>query len=393
MHSVIVACENAQEFSDLCDIARKLKRDGRTEVIFFDMAPVYGGKGFLHDAGCFDAVIRAKRVPGRPFGASSPIRKIVVASINAAWLAYHARKRHAGVVLTGVPLLIFRLARMLSFGGFRHVSYIRSIIADSGAATSVSSRVHLATKGIARSGTLRRILSDYVADTFLCVGETTRGFLLARGAPETSVVVVGSVSCDRMIDDMKQAPSPEPGSPVVVFITSAFLWHGNPTGHAAQLELLSELAGLIAEKNATATGDRIRLIVRVHPRDDAAAYDSLATRFGCIEFDRFGPDFFARYPRGSIFLSAVSTLTVELARAGVDSRFVANAATLGQFGAWYEKNEITPAPLAEIAAALSQPERLHAARPSEQYANVIASVRNRVVSETCAEVCCGILRS
>lgn len=328
MSRFFLSCENKQELVDLIEIAQALHDNYGYDVLYFDIAPLLsGGQSDSVEIGLFERQWRAKCIKGRLFKEMSVGLKLLTSFVNAFRLALLYYSNRAHFVLVGTPLLTYRLARILTFGNLRLVSYIRGVIAYSDENTSISSRIFLRFGKLKKFQFLSGLLSDYYASLVICIGNVTARFIASRGVPKRNIKVVGSVYCDKLLggEGIK-------GEKTVVFVSSAFAFHGYEDAQQAQTALIRLIKNYISEQHP-----RLRFVVRPHPREANIYGPDLAK---CLDLERGDP--LIRYPSNALFISPVSTLIMELACAGRQSFIVADEFLHRRFGDWYEAVGVTP---------------------------------------------------
>lgn len=322
----VFSCENDQEFTDLDKIAKKLTAHG-FNAAFFDVSPLLG-RG---DWGAVSYKTYKGVGIGKNFKLLSAPSKMLLALVNALLLVRLYYKAKAGFLLIGTPLLVYRLARIITFGNLKTVSVIRGVIAHSEEGTSLSSKVFMRSGKLGRSRFFRSILSDYYSDLVLCTGEVTRNFLLSRGVPLENIKVVGSIYCDSLLEKKKPLA---PEYPLVVFVSSSFAFHGYFDAQAAQLKLIEDIKGAAHEAG-------LDFIIRKHPRDSIEYYLPNPDLLQCI--DQSGCDPLLGYPSRALFMSTASTLIFEMAYAGRNTCFVADEFFQNRFSPWYKAVGVSPA--------------------------------------------------
>lgn len=336
---VIFSCENAQEYQDLSIAMRALHEKHGADIIYFNLgsATDIDSKGTTN----LEFVISehdAIRVFKDSLKHLPPAKKLAAGLLIAIQLLSLCRKTKTKKVIIGVPLLPYRIARILSFGKIRFISIIRGVIAQSGEKTSLSSRLFLKLRTLGHLPFMKRILSDYYADIVICTGETTKNFLLSRMVPEKSIKTIGSIYCDERIH-LSTNHKYKSNQKVIVFVSSAFAWHGDTSAQNEQLKLIKKIN---QEINNITSIQKIKLIIRTHPREDIAPYQEAFAKDPNIEVDDKAKDPFISYPSDALFVSPVSTLIFELAYLGRPAFLVADEFFLNHMRNWYQAIEATP---------------------------------------------------
>lgn len=329
MNRFIVSCENGQELSDLLEIAKSLE-DYDFEAIYFDASSYLGVDKITSELACFSEVYASFSFFGKRFKSLSPWSKLFIAFLNSLKLIFLYYKYGVKFVLVGTPLLVYRLARILTFGNLKVVSLIRGVLVHSEKDTSLSSKVFMKLGWIGRSSILRAVISDYYSSLVFCTGKVSRDFLVGRGVPPENIRISGSIYCDSLVDDVERNLI---GPKVVVFVSSAFAAHGYADAQAAQTELIRILRN-------EAAGARGGFIIRKHPREDEEIYSCHEDLIGIVDSSGCNP--LTGYPCDSLFISTTSTLIFEMAYAGRRSRIVANDFFMQRFFRWYQGVGVDP---------------------------------------------------
>ncbi|MNJ23667.1 hypothetical protein D3C77_180570 [compost metagenome] len=331
MNNFIVSCENDQELVDLTRLARKLN-ENNFRVCFFDLAPMLGITASTSIDFDFYCSIYKSLGCGRKFKSLSALPKLLIAILNAIKLIYIYYKSGARFVLIGTPLLVYRLARIITFGHLKTVSVIRGVVAHSEEATSLSSKLFIKFGRLARSKLFRSLFSDYYSSLVLCTGGVTRNFLLSRGVPVENIKVTGSIYCDSLAEG---AGGKGGGTEkrLIVFISSAFAFHGYDDAQSAQSALIKKIRNFSDEIG-------VDFVVRKHPRESLSFYVEDAGLSGCLGNRDCDP--LVGYPENTLFISTVSTLIFEMAYVGRSTCFIADDFFTIRFSSWYHAVGVTP---------------------------------------------------
>ena len=329
MSQFILSCENKQELTDLMAIAQALYDTRGHDVLYFDIAPLLSGaKGDSLESTLFKRQWSAKEIDGRIFKEMSAGLKLLASLINAFYLIFLYYTQRAEFVLVGTPLLTYRLARILTFGNLRLVSYIRGVIAYSDENTSVSSRMFIRFGRLMHLRAFASIFSDYYASSVICTGEVTARFVASRGVPVKNIKVVGSVYCDRLSGDEGKL-----GEKTVVFVSSAFAFHGYDDAQREQTALIRSI-----KTHMLTHHPEVRFVVRRHPREEERFYGSDLEE--CLDSEVGDP--LTCYPSNALFLSPISTLIFEVAYAGRQAYIVSDEYFIQRFKSWYESVGLAP---------------------------------------------------
>lgn len=366
----IVSCENSQELDDLRRLSAELEGRGY-KAQYFDIAPMLGSPSLVSQSK-FSTTFSGFGL-SRQFKKLSVLAKLFIATINALLLVSVYYKSRSRFVLIGTPLLVYRVARIITFGHLKTVSLIRGVIAHSEASTSVSSRVFMKFGFLARSRALKSLLSDYDSSLVLCTGAVTRDFLFSRGVSKENIDVVGSVYCDSLDMSKSQKATVEP---VMVFVSSSFAFHGYDDAQSRQTELIAKLKA-VAERNG------IKFIVRKHPRESIEFYNGESGLQGCIDDSISDP--ISSYPENTLFISTASTLIFEMAYAGRNASFVADDFFARRFAAWYSAVGMDPCrDLDRLASLYRQGERCNVGGDLARVLEL--KYKGRVVSQSVTKI-------
>ena len=329
MPRFILSCENKQELVDLIAIAQALRDTQGHDVEYFDITPLLaGGKGEWVDTPLFKRQWCAKAIQGQAFKEMPAGLKLLTSLINASYLVFLYYSRRADFLLVGTPLLTYRLARMLTFGNLRLVTYIRGIIAYSDENTSVSSRIFTRFSKLMRLRAFASIVSDYYSDFVICTGEVTARFIGSRGVPTENIHVAGSVYCDSLTGDEGHKDKK-----TVVFVSSAFTFHGYHDAQQAQTAMIRSISEHLAAQHP-----QVGFVVRIHPREGLSCYDNGLAQF----LDAAVGDPLTSYPSNALFISPISTLIFEMAYADRQSYLVADPFFVRRFNTWYKAVGVVP---------------------------------------------------
>lgn len=378
MNNFIVSCENDQELSDLTKVACRLS-EKNFNACFFDISPMLGVKSSSTlDRGCYYSVFKSFGLKGKKFKELSALSKLIVSLANAFVLVFLYYRNRAGFVLIGTPLLVYRLARIITFGNLKTVSVIRGLVAHSEEATSISSKVFMRLGRLGQARFFRSIFSDYYSHLVFCTGRITRDFLLTRGVPEKNLRVLGSIYCDSLGGG--EARSMPSARKLVVFVSSAFAFHGYEDAQKAQTELLRR-----AQKLSRDVG--VSFLVRKHPRESVDIYSSEPDLLGCVDISNCDP--LVGYPVDTLFISTTSTLIFELAYAGRKACIIADDFFLNRFLPWYKAVGISP--IIQWDSLLNDYSRWGASNSIQDLSGVICIENKGFVLDACIEEICSFL--
>jgi hypothetical protein len=334
--SIIVSCENDQELKDIETILSCL--EGDVDLYRYDLSNVYGDTNKLKSIIKYKKTILAPAILGDGFRNRGGVFKFLIALSVSIHLLYFARKTKASYIFVGVPLVFFRLARIMSFSKLKTISLIRSLIVESKSTVSLSSQSFWVAKKIFGDSMLLKLFSDYYADLIFVSGDVSAKFIESRGVPKDCIESVGSISVDTMNEELSFCDSTIVSSEEnIVFITSAFSWHGQIEAQKAQYDLINKIKRDVEKYNVENYTD-LKLVVCVHPRDDARMYENLGTE---VLIEANDSNFLCRY-RNSLFLSILSTLSFELRYSGFHSYLISNDFFKKKYSKWYKNVDAEP---------------------------------------------------
>lgn len=326
------SCENTQEFYDLNLLMSELYHEHKSRIIYFNLSKTTGVPTKENGSGDYwTKEYNSIRVFNNDLKQLSPLKKLITSLINALYLFYICIVNKVDRVVVGVPLLSFRMFRLLSTRRIKLISLIRSVIAQSEKNTSLSSKIFLKYGSINRFGWIKRLLSDYYADKVICVGETTRLFLLSRSVPDNNIKVIGSVYCDSKAECINVT-----GEKIIVFISSAFEWHGDSEAQYAQTELIRNINNYLSVKYR---GRAYKFFIRPHPREAGGTYTKESDLVSFIDYRN---DPISDYPSNTLYISVVSNMIFELNALGRQSRLISNEYFLEHLSRWCAAIGISP---------------------------------------------------
>jgi hypothetical protein len=178
------------------------------------------------------------------------------------------------------------------------------------------------------------VFKPCAADFLLCIDEASSAFIKNEyyKNSKANIKTIGSISSYnfKKIGLMSNGASnfgiKEKNT--VCFITSAFDWHGNGAGDKLQSDILRKLL-LLASK------EMFDLQIKVHPRDQAEKYLKLYPSAVIVNNKNF-------LSVETIYVSMLSTLSLELHSAGYRSLFVCDNQSYKTFENWYKCNSVMP---------------------------------------------------
>lgn len=330
---MIFSCQNNQELVDLSLIASKMKSEMGVTPILYNLQAVTGCALDETIISEFEKRYNSINFFDNRFSDLNPFNKIIISAVNALNMLRIIRKENIGLSVIGVPLLTFRILSLLLFGRINQVSYIRGVIAQSGRNTSLSSKFYYYFSFLSRFDFVRKLISDYYSNLVFCIGRTTADFIESRGVSEKDICVVGSVYCD----SINESEVFEKKEKEIVFVSSAFSFHGYTETQHQQQDLVIQIQSFIKIKY----GERIKFKVRVHPRESITDYAEFISNGGVIDagesliFDHFQKE-------NTLFLSIVSTLLFEMAYLGYEVEFISDEHFNVIFNDWYDALNVNP---------------------------------------------------
>lgn len=349
---VVLSCENGREYADLRDVLERMGERRPIDVVVFDVAGLYRDDGPL-DTGTWPRVATG-RLFRRPVTVQPLWQKIITLSVATLRLRRLLGRHRAQLLVTGVPLVFFRVARLLS-PRTRYASFLTRLFGIATPQASTSSRVRwLMVEKLGLTPSRFPLLTDFFADRFFVTGAVDRRFLVGRGVEPEAVHVVGPWWADRVIRSRSgRGPERSAGNThTILYATSAFAWHGDERLTGAELSHLEALVAEVRRYNASGAVPRLRFVVRVHPYDARARYDHLLG--GDVTLDDSGSAVFERYePATTCLVSSLSGMAYEALYLGFAALFYA------------------PRPIRDTYASFYQ---IVGAEPAERPADLVADV-------------------
>lgn len=330
MKKVLFSCQNAQELEDLILVATELKHKHNVTPVLYDVSRLMGKEFEDGLVKSFPVRYTGIRLFKESFKDLSALKKLTLSFVNALNLIRICLKERCSICVIGVPLLVYRLMGGLALGRLTTISYIRGIVAYSGDETSLSSKVYLRLRRLAKIRILNRVISDYFADIVVCIGRVTKDFIGSRGVREGDIKVIGSVFCDSRLEACKQPSVNQGVGKELVYLSSAFAAHGYEESQYAQTHLV---LGILRFLNSKYSSDQFKFIVRKHPRESSSFYEEFQREGGLVD-DAAG-DASQSYSSDALFLSTLSTLIFELAYLGEKTALISNDFFVSEHGEWY----------------------------------------------------------
>ncbi|NRH26814.1 hypothetical protein [Pseudomonas sp. MS19] len=319
MTDLVVSCENKGELESILSLLDEVLTINKGfNVTIFNSMSLYSQEKFEDS---FDNIVSCKRLFSGQFKTLNVLLRFIESLYIALQLYFLMRSKRSTVLVVGVSLVYHRVLKFLLRDKLLLVSVVRSIIVQG--ADDIGFKKHLRRLGLIGS----------VGDVGLTTGPVTSRYL--GNNMVRSIYDVGPFDIDKCYEasskkDLNYTPQ------AVVFITSAFSWHGDYKGQCQQVEFCRELA-------VAALADGLRFFILVHPRDNKGQYESLGLDVEivsgglgkCIQVnENFG---------GAVcFVSMVSTLSFELAYIELQSKLMVPKSFYENNSTWYESVGVKP---------------------------------------------------
>lgn len=344
---IIVSCENEQELQDLISVVSCLKSLTPTKTYYIDIINIAGGETTTAlECLPFDTIIRPNHKILFWYKSPSKIKKIIGVIALSIYFQRISNKTQAKSIITGVPLVFFRSLTFRRNRTIKLFSIIRSIILISNRNTSLSSYIYWFIKKLNLRRGVENFFIDYNADHLFCIGQSTKDFLIHRGINPKKITISGSLYCQRLSNLFYKTKTPAiSNKKTIVFFTAAFLWHGDNKSHPYQLDLIKEIQQLIVEYNSNNKENIIiEFVLRKHPRD--------LSDYNSVESTSEKEYFFTNYPQDTLYLSVISTLSLELSSIGLNCLFISSPYFQNKYNEWYKIQNIKPISPQKLASNL-----------------------------------------
>jgi UDP-N-acetylglucosamine 2-epimerase len=184
-----------------------------------------------------------------------------------------------------------------------------------------------------------RFFNNYYADYLFTIGSLNKNTLRERKIPESNIYLSGPLLLDRYpaVQDKPEVPLRKKE---LIYITQAYLWHLDASGHNEQLDSIHGLLQSIAESQA----GRFDICLRVHPRDDVRIYEEFLRNYSLpVRIDTSpAAEFLQGISRYKILISGLSTLAFEWIYLGGNCVFLSTEKLLKEGGEIYKRLGLSP---------------------------------------------------
>jgi hypothetical protein len=295
----IFSCENDNELKDLITLIKEEK--GPLFSVFWDLRRQ---KQIEYDKNNFDIVLSGR----------FSWLKIILLKITFRDIKF----------VTGVSLFKFRLYSVLL--RLKHISYLRaSVLFDSKA----ERRVEL----IKSSLLLKKFnfLYPYSADSLFVVDSETKEYISRLTKPNQAIKVVNSIARMDFLLALKNNKYQKTDK--VVFVTTAFSWHGYTELSIFQIEIVNKLYEFFGDN----------LVVRMHPRDLIDHYRDIPNDIIDDRVHFHHNDYF-----GASFITTISTLPHDYRELWIDGFYIDCSHKDINLKNWYSQRSIKPYSIDQI---------------------------------------------
>jgi hypothetical protein len=336
---ILFAVENREEFSELIILIRELLGSEQDlKFILFQTHPIFHLDDYSPEYhSLFEQIYAARNPFGTNFKQLSTLKKVLIILSNIPILIQIKKDHKINYILSGVPLIFHRLARLFS-PRLIHLAYIRGLLLYSQKTTSVSDRLYFLIKKLSGNISIR-FFNNYYADYIFTIGAINKNTLMERHLPETNIYLSGPLVLDQYskLEDKAQTGS---FKKELVYITQAYLWHLDTHGHAEQLASIEYLLSWLS----THCTDDFLFTIRVHPRDEKDIYQNLVQKFPVVGRIDTSPasDFLQSISRNRILVSGLSTLAFEWIYLGGQCLFYTSPDQFNLSREMYERLGISP---------------------------------------------------
>lgn len=324
MKRIIVSCENAQELTTLNLIVSKLQD---VDVVYFDTVSLYE-VDLLDRYPVGSRVQKCRRIFNKCLARINIFGK-AVENFYVSWQLFNLIRREGCYTLVvGVPLFSHRIIKFIFREKLLLVTFLRSVIVGSEVESEFGLRWSI------NNFFRKKGLIGYVSDICFCSGGVTERFMLSQGC--ANVHVVGPFDADLNMYNSKDNDFSLDSMKAVVFVTGAFSWHGDDSGHDSQIACLGDI-------ERYCNFNKVKLYVLSHPRssqDEYACGEEVDVVSGglstCLSLQE-------KYEGSVLFVSMFSTLSFELSYLGCFSYLVSTKDLYSKYGFWYDRVGVMPA--------------------------------------------------
>jgi hypothetical protein len=317
---LLIACENDNELLDLQGLLQLLPLNLFSQIHFWGTHTTPVTESLFIDTLSTHRQVSVKRLDFD----KKQIHKLIFTSFKFQKL----------VLLTGVSLSQHRLLKLLRPSSCLHISILRApVVKDD----RIFSRQKLARWLPFKP--LRYFLKNYAADCIFVTGDTTRQFLITEARLDPDCVLIsGPIAADHAYKTLAKPTTDSSGRAIqrIVFLPSAFKWHGDDEGDRAQQNWLSTCISQLQNSSLK----EVPIWIRIHPRDICINYDKFQSLNIAID-DGTLPAWDKHPLEHTLFISQLSSLIFELNYLGASGFFISDSFFAHKYAQWYERNGIT----------------------------------------------------
>lgn len=336
--NLLIACEKQQELDDLEKVVIELKNTNFDIHVYLVDFSNFTGENLKVKINLFNEIKTPNSLFNKSYFKLNLFKKIVTILYGVLILFKITRSYKITHFLYGIPIVFFRALNLIHFKKYKTFSYVRStVVADN------AQRLKL-PKLIRNTLNYFKITKPYLADKFFCIDDSTTEYInkLFNSGNSDKAIKVGSIYSYnlRMERNLREYQLIENSKELknICFLTSAFSWHNNLLASKEQVFLLNSLSKKIQKFNEK-TSKKIKLLIKVHPRDFIESYKNLIENSIAIEFTELN---IAELDDSYCFFSALSTMSYELDIAGFKSLYLCNNFFEHEYAEWYYKNGVKP---------------------------------------------------
>jgi hypothetical protein len=337
---ILFAVENREEFNELAVLLRELLSTGPAQRVFilFKTHAIYQLADYTGAAdSLFVKTYTAKNPFAHNFKQLSALKKIIVILVNAPILIRIFRHDKITHILSGVPLIFHRILILL-YPSILHLAYVRGVLLFGRKTTSVSDRFFFLTEKL-RSIISLRFFNNFYADCLFTIGSLNQNTLRERNIPVSNIYLSGPLLLDRYPAVQDKPEDPE-RKKELIYITQAYLWHLDTSGHNEQLH---SIHGLLQSITAGQAG-QFDICIRIHPRDDKRIYEEFLRNYSLpVRIDTSpAAEFLQGISRCKILISGLSTLAFEWIFLGGSCAFLSTEKLLKESREIYDRLGLSP---------------------------------------------------
>jgi|GEM_PF-4770521 len=288
---ILVLTENLDEFSDLSRLFDQIDSISKENIFFFE--PLLGGL-----RGNFSETLKVQEYkhPNVRFDKLKFFTKILI----VFELLFFIKKNNIKILITGVPLFVFRVLPLLAWKMF-HISYIRGILLPSAILFSKYHILYNNFPKVVRYISPKR-LSPYYSDHIFTINEINLQSLTSIGIGSDRISICMPISQSRTkIDKNKRIKLKR-----IIFIMQAFEWHKMNGLHKMQNNFIKNLCDMFLRYKLN-----YQLVFKLHPRDSKNSILSYIKKSGFSACNQPANQFLNLLNSKDILISYNSTLALE----------------------------------------------------------------------------------